>query len=145
MGKGARCGRRPSSSILSGRGGNKVASKSSVSSRLVLVQVTSAYLSCGTLPNVELDPVCKCFVAFQILSLSTKNSSSMRSFPLADGRVILPCRCLSSFLQLVIRAPSTPCGPRAVTPVCIDLPQLREVGCPPSFCIRRWSSLGMWV
>jgi hypothetical protein len=71
---GALCGRDPSSSILSSRGGKNVAINSSACSLRLVVLVPSALMICGTFPNAVSSPCFRYLAAFHILSLSARNS-----------------------------------------------------------------------
>ncbi|CAG7935328.1 unnamed protein product [Penicillium olsonii] len=71
---GSLCGLVPSSSMFSGSGGKNLDSNSSACSIWSAVVVPSALTSCGNLPNAASSPDFRYFAAFQMLSLSARNS-----------------------------------------------------------------------
>ncbi|KAJ4176575.1 hypothetical protein NW759_17770 [Fusarium solani] len=77
---GALCCLGPSSSMLSGNGGKNLASSSSACSLWLVVVVPSAFTSCGTFPNAVSSPDFKYLAAFQMLSLSARNSFQCEFF-----------------------------------------------------------------
>jgi hypothetical protein len=64
----------PSSSIPSGRGGKNLDNSSSACSLWLAVVVLSALTSCGSFPNAASSPDSRYLAAFQIFSLSARNS-----------------------------------------------------------------------
>ena len=71
---GGLCGRGPSSSMSSGSGGKNLASNSSACSLWSFVLDPSVLTSCGTFPNAVSSPDFRYLAAFQMLSLSARNS-----------------------------------------------------------------------
>ena len=136
---GALCGLEPSLSMSSGSGGKNLVKSSSACSVWLTVVVPLALMSCGTLPNAESSPDFRYLAAFQILSLSARNSSQCFFFCWR----MASWYCLQQLPSLLgqlysVRSSFSP-GP--VPPIGVYPAKLCEIGGPPSLCVWCWFCL----